>query len=77
MASAGDAGCGGGVSRWVQSSPLATLAQVGAVCEGVRQGGELDNVSACWLEPPATPWGEAGGQGWGSITWSKLARLDS
>ncbi len=52
------------------------LAQVGAVREGVIWGGELDSGSASWLEPPATPWGEAGGQGWGSITWSELARLD-
>jgi hypothetical protein len=66
MASAGDAGWG--ASCWIGSSPLATLAQVGAVHEGVQEGGEFSSVLACLLDQPMTLEGEAGGQGWESVT---------
>ncbi len=66
-----------GPSRWVRWSPLAISAQLGAVREGAQRGGEMCcSLQARQLNPPATLEGEAGGWGWGSVTWCALARLD-
>jgi hypothetical protein len=57
-------------SCWVRFPPLATLAQVGTVREGVvRRGGEFSCcVPARRLDRPATPEGEARVRGWGVVT---------
>jgi hypothetical protein len=67
-----------GASCWVRFPPLATLAQVGTVREGVaRRGGEFSCcIPARRLDRPATPEGEAGVRGWGGVTMPTPALLD-
>jgi hypothetical protein len=57
--------------------PSSDTCPVGCSARGGTMGGKLSSVTGCWHIPPTTPWGEAGGQGWGSVTWSELERCDT